>query len=185
MKSIKDYVGVFDGVVPPEVCARIIKRCDEIGWEKSRFASIEQPLDASDPYVDMKERHVQDPDLRQEVNHYFSEAARHYVDLHKDAWVMKLSVPKVCCYEAPEGFMRRHVDLIYHSHGQEYGYPVLTCSIMLNSDFEGGEFILFDGEYRIKATTGQAILFPSNFMFPHEIGKVRQGKRYSLVAWYL
>ncbi|HRQ64798.1 MAG TPA: 2OG-Fe(II) oxygenase [Xanthomonadaceae bacterium] len=74
---------------------------------------------------------------------------------------------------------------VYHNHGQGYGYPVLTCSIMLNSDFEGGEFILFDGEYPIKATSGQAILFPSNFMFPHEIRKVRQGKRHSLRAWYL
>tara|TARA_B100001175_G_scaffold86304_1_gene72525 strand:+ start:561 stop:716 length:156 start_codon:yes stop_codon:yes gene_type:complete len=48
---------------------------------------------------------------------------------------------------------------------------------------EGGEFVLC-GE-PIEKKKGSAIVFPSNFMFPHEVKKVISGDRYSVMAWIL
>lgn len=59
----------------------------------------------------------------------------------------------------------------------------LSCSIALNDDYEGGEFGFFDNTIKIKAKKGSAILFPSNFMFPHEINPVTKGTRYSIITW--
>ena len=59
----------------------------------------------------------------------------------------------------------------------------LSCSIQLNENYEGGEFAFFDRELMIKTKPGSAIVFPSNFMYPHEIMPVIKGTRYSIVTW--
>ena len=84
------------------------------------------------------------------------------------------------------GFMSRHVDNIHHSHGQEYGYPQLSALLFLNEcqvDYKGGEFVVADISYSTKK--GSVILFPSNFMFPHEVRKIWEGTRYSIVTWLM
>jgi len=61
---------------------------------------------------------------------------------------------------------------------------VLSCSIALNDDYEGGEFAFFNRELKYKVPKGGAILFPSNFMYPHEIMPVTSGTRYSIITWF-
>ena len=81
------------------------------------------------------------------------------------------------------GFMSRHVDNIHHSHGQQYGYPQVSALLYLNDDYDGGEFYVADKKFcPIK---GSAIIFPSNFMFPHEAKPVTKGTRWSIVTWLM
>ena len=79
--------------------------------------------------------------------------------------------------------MSRHIDNIHHSHGQEYGYPQLSALLFLNDNYKGGEFIVSDAEYNPKQ--GSAIIFPTNFMFPHEVKIIKKGTRYSIVTWLM
>ena len=81
------------------------------------------------------------------------------------------------------GFMSKHVDNIHHSHGQQYGYPQVSALLYLNDDYDGGEFYVADKKFcPIK---GSAIIFPSNFMFPHEAKPVTKGTRWSIVTWLM
>jgi hypothetical protein len=61
----------------------------------------------------------------------------------------------------------------------------VSCSFILNDDFEGGEFAFFDRELKYKLEKGDAIMFPSNFMYPHEIMPVTKGTRYSIITWFV
>jgi len=61
----------------------------------------------------------------------------------------------------------------------------VSCSFILNDDFEGGEFAFFDRELKYRLEKGDAIMFPSNFMYPHEIMPVTQGTRYSIITWFI
>ena len=79
--------------------------------------------------------------------------------------------------------MSRHTDAIHHSHGQQYGYPQVSSLLFLNDDYKGGEFIICDIEYKPKK--GSSIIFPSNFMFPHEVLKITNGIRYSIITWLM
>ena len=81
------------------------------------------------------------------------------------------------------GFMKTHVDSIHHSHGQKQGYPHLTSLIFLNDNYAGGEFVLCNAH--LKKEQGSAVVFPSNFMFPHQVKEVTKGKRYSVMVWIL
>ena len=80
-------------------------------------------------------------------------------------------------YEIGE-FYKEHID-----GSAEHSVRTLSCSIILNDDYEGGKLKFFNGNYEVEAKKGDMILFPSNFMFPHQVTPVTKGVRYSIVTW--
>ena len=72
--------------------------------------------------------------------------------------------------------MRNHID-----HGIDREHPVLTIIILLNDEFTGGDTFILNEEVPLKK--GDCVIFPSNFMYPHEIKPVIDGTRYSLTTW--
>jgi predicted 2-oxoglutarate/Fe(II)-dependent dioxygenase YbiX len=61
------------------------------------------------------------------------------------------------------------------------GIPVLTTLGIFNEDYEGGELIIADKHIRTRG--GDVLVWPSCFLYPHEIKKVTKGTRYSFVSW--
>ena len=60
----------------------------------------------------------------------------------------------------------------------------LSMSIILNSDFEGGDFELRDLDERVpRLNEGSVIVFPS--FIHHRVAPVTKGIRYSLVTWFV
>ena len=58
----------------------------------------------------------------------------------------------------------------------------VSISLLLNDEYEGGE-MQFLGDYKVNGKIGSAIVFPSNFCYPHEVLPVESGTRYSIVTW--
>lgn len=81
------------------------------------------------------------------------------------------------------GFTRYNMPEDQELHGKT---RKLSMSIILNENYEGGEFEFFDGgvdrNTLIKEKTGTVIVFPSYFV--HRVRPVTKGTRYSLVAWF-
>jgi predicted 2-oxoglutarate/Fe(II)-dependent dioxygenase YbiX len=59
---------------------------------------------------------------------------------------------------------------------QDTGYGLLK--------YEGGEFSFFGKEHIIKASKGDVIMFPSNFVYRHEVLPVTKGTRYAIITWF-
>lgn len=79
--------------------------------------------------------------------------------------------------------MKLHCDHIHDAFdGQRKGVPILTILGALNDNYEGGEFIMF-GDKQVDIPAGAVLIFPSNFMYPHEVKPVKAGTRYSYVSW--
>ena len=51
----------------------------------------------------------------------------------------------------------------------------------LNDSFEGGEFVVLDKTIKMKA--GDLLIFPSNFIFEHQVKKITKGTRLSFISW--
>ena len=66
--------------------------------------------------------------------------------------------------------------------GERKGIPILSIIGLLNDDYEGGELIMFEDK-KIDTKKGDLLIFPSNFLYPHEITPVTKGVRYSYVSW--
>lgn len=71
-----------------------------------------------------------------------------------------------------------------HTDSMRLNPRTVSCSFALNDDYEGGEWSFFGGAYVTRINAGDAILFPSNFLFPHSIRPVLSGVRYSIVTWF-
>jgi len=63
---------------------------------------------------------------------------------------------------------------------QKFSSVKLTCIVFLNTEYEGGEFSLFDGTI-IEPEIGKLIIHPS--FAGHGVKPVTKGKRYSCVCW--
>ena len=64
-----------------------------------------------------------------------------------------------------------------------YKRQTLSCSLLLNDDYEGGELSFFNKRYKRKGSKGDLVIFPSSFTYPHEVLPVISGTRYSIVTW--
>ena len=83
----------------------------------------------------------------------------------------------------PGQTMKNHCDHIHSLFdGEIKGIPTLSIIGLLNDDYEGGELIMLEDK-KIDTKKGDLIIFPSNFLYPHEITPVTKGVRYSYVSW--
>ena len=78
--------------------------------------------------------------------------------------------------------MRTHYDHIQSMFdGTMKGIPILSIVGLLNDNYEGGEFMIRGKE--VKLIRGDILIFPSNFIYPHEVKDITKGIRYSFVSW--
>lgn len=92
-----------------------------------------------------------------------------------------------CFLKSDSGYdlLRYQVGGYYTQHTDSFKEQLRTISmsINLNDDYIGGNIAFFDREIQIRGGAGSVVLFPSNFMYPHEIMPVEEGTRYSIVTW--
>ena len=80
-------------------------------------------------------------------------------------------------------FYRPHIDAFHTVNRQ------LSFIFCLNEDYKGGELYFYHPTTRkpysqANLKTGDLMIFPSNFLYPHQVTPVTKGVRYSVVAWY-
>ena len=75
-----------------------------------------------------------------------------------------------------------HIFSLFEHHGKPRGIPILSIITVLNDNYSGGEIIMCE-KYKYKLKTGETLIFPSNFLYPHEIKKITEGTRHSMVSW--
>jgi hypothetical protein len=79
--------------------------------------------------------------------------------------------------------MLKHIDRIKSIFdGTRRGVPLLSVVGLLNDNFSGGDFIMFD-DYKVNLKAGDIMIFPSSFTFPHHVTHITEGTRYSFVSW--
>lgn len=186
MKNIKDYIVVLDNVLTNDLCDAILKEFgNEEEWEKTVVGSgvidnnirTAETIAISYPYVIEKNLKV-----RQKLDKYIFASAGLAIQKYKEKFPL-------CHIEEDSGY-----ELLRYKEGQFYIQHTdsfkarpreISCSFALNDDYEGGEWGFFDREMIVKAPKGSAVLFPSNFMYPHEIMPVTKGTRYSIITWFI
>jgi len=122
------------------------------------------------------------PALLADCRAWITEAIQAYAnDVFFESTVTGVSNPRLNRY--PVGtMMGRHADHIHSLFdGEQKGIPALSLVALLNDDFEGGRFIVRDQELDLKA--GDILIFPSCFLYPHEVTEVTAGERLSFVSW--
>ena len=180
-KETENYVQYYKNIVSESLCNRL-KNHDFL-YEESTYARHDSGKVIKKDRVKMHEVWIRkDNVFYDEIKECFEAVIVKYKNEFPLFTVNHTTDFRINRY-SKNGFMSRHVDNIHHSHGQQYGYPQVSVLLYLNDDYEGGVFHV--ASKKIEPEKGSAIIFPSNFMFPHEVKTVTKGTRWSLVTWLM
>ena len=187
MDKVMDYVYVTN-VIPSQVCQSVLAEIRGQEWTKHSWYNY-----AGNQYSSHKEKELdvlntnqtlQDtlgPFIYQALQEYMVKYGKQTDDSIK-SFVRTFTPVRFNRYQTGT-MMREHYDHIHSIFdGQRKGIPILSILGVLNEGYEGGEF-WFAGLQEVKMRAGDIVLFPSNFMYPHEVKKVTKGERYTFVAW--
>lgn len=185
MKDIKDYIVLVKDVLSHEVCDSILYEyapSDEWVDTSTKGGVLKDVRSAQTILMSTDQCIASSPQVRKALdNEVFaaaSQAITKYNQHFKHAHIEIDSGYELLRYQ-PGQFYIQHVDSFKDQPRS------VSCSFALNDDYEGGEFAFFDREISLRAPKGSALLFPSNFMYPHEILPVTQGIRYSIITWFV
>lgn len=186
--KLTDFI-IQKNVVSKELCKEIIDLTANDDWQKHQWYMVQDDKSVS---YDDKELDVLFPNpiltskLFEIVVGNFAQYFEICTELSSQINYSKTI--NSCCgirlnRYTPGNTMRTHIDHIHSLFdGRQKGIPVLSMIGILNEDYDGGELVFFDN-YKIKTKTGDLIIFPSCFLYPHAIEEVTKGTRYSFVSW--
>ena len=186
MNNLKDYIVVFEDVVTPALCDAVLSEfSNEEEWQKTVVGEgrVDDKIRTAETII-ISHPHVieKNPNVRAELDKYVFASAglaiKKYNEKFKDCQIQEDSGYELLRYKEGQ-FYTQHTDSF------KARPRAVSCSFILNDDYEGGEFAFFNRELKYKPKKGSCIMFPSNFMYPHEIMPVTSGTRYSIITWFI
>jgi predicted 2-oxoglutarate/Fe(II)-dependent dioxygenase YbiX len=186
MKNINDYIVTFDNIITDVLCDAILSEfSNEKEWQKTEVGEgrVDNKIRTAETVV-LSYPHVieKNPKVRAKLDKYVFASAGLAIKKYNGKF-------DNCKIQEDSGY-----ELLRYKEGQFYTQHTdsfkarpraVSCSFILNDDYEGGEFAFFDREIKYKPKKGSCIMFPSNFMYPHEIMPVTSGTRYSIITWFI
>jgi alkylated DNA repair dioxygenase AlkB len=189
-ENLKDYILHLKNWIPEEILKKTLEELPKQNWTRHAYRDTHtgEAIDRN------KEK-----ELDCTYQNYFITYDK---ELHELVWkalhkyILEEFKEKDPYHDGWQGFTRirfnrykddqimsKHCDHIHDVFdGTRKGIPVLSILGMLNSDYEGGKFIMFDN-YEIELKAGDLLLFPSVFLYPHRVTPVTKGERYSFISW--
>tara|TARA_B100001142_G_C14064404_1_gene550946 strand:+ start:129 stop:710 length:582 start_codon:yes stop_codon:yes gene_type:complete len=185
--KLSNYIKVYDNIFTPEDCAMILdeyRDCEHWAPATVSASSTENlnvrncdVINVSTPQIINKNMH-QRKKIDDIIFKRADMAAQRYITDFPACFLKSDSGYDLLRYKTG-GFYRQHTDSFKEQP------RTVAMSINLNDDYVGGSMAFFDQEVQIRGGAGSVILFPANFMYPHEIMDVTEGTRYSIVTWFV
>jgi predicted 2-oxoglutarate/Fe(II)-dependent dioxygenase YbiX len=187
MNKLKDYILVLKDIIPDKLCNDILNEYENSNeWldaavggkdkinKKARNCTL---IEISSNITIEKNKNIRKI-LDNEIFECTKKAIEKYNEKFKEIDISKDSGYQLLKYEKG-GFYTQHVDSFTEIP------RTISCSFILNDNFKGGEFSFFDNKITYSLKKGSAIMFPSNFLYPHSVLPVIDGTRYSIVTWFI
>jgi predicted 2-oxoglutarate/Fe(II)-dependent dioxygenase YbiX len=184
--KLEDFIQVFDDIMSEETCDFILNEYENSNeWTNGLVSSKsidENVRDCSTISLSSGQIISNNIETRQKIDSLIYESIKNVLG----QYVSKFPSFNI---EIDTGY-----NLLRYTEGQFYSQHTdsfkeqqrsVSCSIHLNENYDGGEFAFFDREVMIRCKKGSVVVFPSNFMYPHEIMPIIRGTRYSIVTWFI
>ena len=188
--NVKDYIEYLPNFLPLELCAQVLsaysnsKNWKTHSWynpKEDTFKNYANDCEILNPLDDVE------TGISQEyVDHLYlaaQAAVKFYCEKHGvSGMIKKHTYPRLNRYKT-NTHMSPHFDHIQSIFdGKDKGIPILSVIGNLNRDYEGGELLFFRKDM-LRLNVGDLVVFPSNFIYTHEITPVEKGTRFSYVCW--
>jgi predicted 2-oxoglutarate/Fe(II)-dependent dioxygenase YbiX len=181
-KNLENYLLIAKKAIPQKLCKETIDKLNTIEWQRHAFynnnTESAEPRD-HEPLTNIKF-------IDSELTNFVNDLVFSYIKKLNFSWFKsckKYTQLKFIKYDQFSQ-MDLHCDNIHSIFAQDEhkGVPILSVICLLNDDYEGGELVFFEDKI-LTPSQGDVIIFPSNFLFPHEVKPITKGIRYSVVSW--
>jgi len=186
MNELKDYILVLENILPENLCDDILKEYKNSNeWEDALLVKntlSKETRNCVRIQISLNEIIEKNKNIRKNLDDKVFECSKKAIEKYNKKFsyvhISKDSGYDLLKYEKG-GFYIQHVDSFTEIP------RTISCSFILNNDFKGGEFSFFDNKIIYPLKKGSAIMFPSNFLYPHSVLPVTEGTRYSIVTWFI
>lgn len=184
-KSLKDFIWYCEEAIDPEFCDNILDEyVDTDYWEPTLTGSGHDPEVRRCNCIAISDHTVinENKDVRKDIDDKLFEIVKDLVSKYQERnpqyelEIVEDSGYELLKYEEGDFYLQ-------HSDSFKTQPRTLTIIMSMNDAYEGGEVALFDRELIYKLNAGDVLIFPSNFMYPHEILPVKSGTRFSIITW--
>ena len=190
-KNIEHYIFHKEHFLDEEYCKNCIKELGKNEWkqhDRYRYGtdSLDAPSGNNEPEIitqDLFSDKVAKIDefIIQKLHSIILEYVQSFKFNWFNGWEGYSNLRFIRYY--PGQTMQKHCDHIQNLFdGKSKGVPILSIIGVLNDNYEGGELIMLEDK-KIDTKQGDLLIYPSNFLYPHEITPVTKGVRYSYVSW--
>ena len=181
--NVADYVKIYHGILDSDLCEQTVEELKNISWNKHSFYNNtrEQYLQ-HDTELSVSYDRTEHIDL---IEARIKETVNKYINLKFMSWFDACNaVASIRWNKYDTGTeMKLHCDHIHDLFdGTIKGVPILSIIGALNDDYEGGEFVMWE-KTSVKIPKGSIMIFPSNFLYPHQVKFITAGTRYTCVSW--
>lgn len=182
---VEDYIVFMEKIIPDELCDRIIQEFkNDPEWQSARTGGGLDTTTRRCDAINMSESPIiaSNPEVRKKIDdELYEHVANILREYEKKFPHLLLEIKEDSGYT----LLRYNTGDFYVEHTDSFKEQprALSVTINLNDDYDGGEFAFFNREVVAKIPKGSAIVFPSNFMYPHEVMPVTKGTRYSIITW--
>ena len=179
--NLQDYIAIYN-INNPSLCHAAIQNIKEESWLRHSYCD---PITGEfTTYPDDLDISYQDDSITDTLQGFFRQCAKEYLSTvaPENFPLQELTHIRFNRYNVGTTMKMHHDHIHTIFDGERKGVPILSFLALLNDDFEGGDFLMFDGK-KVNLTMGDVIVFPSNFLYPHAVTTVTKGTRYSCVSW--
>jgi predicted 2-oxoglutarate/Fe(II)-dependent dioxygenase YbiX len=186
MKELAPGIVVFENIFPEsmEYIAKIQEQ--GISWRAAEVLVNESEhqsgtnTKARDTDLIMLPHHTDEGDsVLNEFTKKFHEQMKPCLDQYMAAYYAKIEK-----FENPQ-LLRYGKEQKFHDHIDDHPFFTRRISLTyyLNDDYEGGDVEFKRHGLRFKANKNDLLIFPSNFIYNHEVHPVTDRLRYVVVQW--
>jgi len=182
-KNLEHYIINFKGSLDSKLCKKTISELKKQQFIKHAYSNS-RTLEEESFHTDLSVSYADISTIQPIMETCWKALAAYHQTLNLHWYQGWSGFSKVRFNKYDVGTeMRTHCDHIHTLFdGQIKGVPILTILGCLNDKYEGGELIIFE-DTKIDFETGDILIFPSNFLYPHSVLPVTKGTRYSFVSW--
>jgi hypothetical protein len=187
---LSDYIVVIRGIISKEMCQQVIdlyKDNEKWDWAGTIGGLNLDRRKVRQMWISHNDVSGQGKTFKAMDGEIFKVMSK-AKDIYIETLAKKRGIEHVPNISSDEGYQILHYSEGYYfkEHCDNSGgmSRVLTCTLNISDDHEGGLFRFLRGEFDVRLNAGDAVLFPSNFMFPHEVTEITRGERHAIVTWF-
>ena len=174
MMYLSNFIKCYPNILSDDLCDKIITQ-DILNFEPARVRDNELSDDRKCFSKQLDDKF--DKDIFNVIGQIIIQYKKEFRHFHTGANTEDTGYEHLLYKGSDKGEYTEHTDHM------DLFPRVLSCSLILNDNYKGGDFSFFKGKHLVKKKKGSAVVFPSNFCFPHAITPVTKGDRHSIITW--